>query len=236
MPRFDLIAFDADDTLWHTERLYVQAQARFTQLLARYHEPEWIQTRLDETEGRNLAHFGFGVKAFALSMIETAVELTEGRITGGDIQTLVALAKEMLHADVELLNTVAETIPQLAQRYPLALITKGDLLDQETKINRSGLSQYFQRIEIVSQKTRASYERILRAQQLAPQRFLMVGNSLKSDILPVLELGADAVYVPYEITWLHERAEPPPDGHAGYHKIERVAELPALLARLEQAA
>lgn len=235
MSRFDVIAFDADDTLWHTERLYVDAQARFVELLARYHNPEWIQERLDETEGRNLAHFGFGIKAFALSMIETAVELTEGRIAGRDIQTLIALAKEMLNADIELLDTIAETIPQLAQKYPLMVITKGDLLDQETKISRSGLGQYFQRIEIVSQKNRASYERVLREHALTPQRFLMVGNSLKSDILPVLELGAHAVYVPYELTWQHERAEPPPDGHAGYYKIERLTELPALLARLEQA-
>lgn len=146
MSRFDVIAFDADDTLWHTERLYVDAQARFVELLARYHNPQWIQTRLDETEGRNLAHFGYGVKAFALSMIETAVELTEGRITGGDIQTLIGMAKEMLHADIELLDTVAETIPQVAQDYSLMALTKGDLLDQETKINRSGLRQYFQHI------------------------------------------------------------------------------------------
>lgn len=236
MSRFDVIAFDADDTLWHTERLYVDAQARFVKLLARYHNPEWIQARLDETEGRNLAHFGYGVKAFALSMIETAVELTEGRITGGDIQTLIGMAKEMLNADIELLDTVAETIPQVAQNYSLMALTKGDLLDQETKINRSGLRQYFQHIEIVSHKTRASYERVLQAHRLTPSRFLMVGNSLKSDILPVLELGAHAVYVPYEITWLHERAEPPPNGHAGYHKIERLAALPALLAHLEKTA
>lgn len=234
MSRFDMLAFDADDTLWHTERLYVDAQARFTQLLSRYHRAEWVQTRLDETEARNIAHFGYGIKAFALSMIETAVELTEGRIAGHDIQTLIDWAKEMLNADIELLDTVAQTIPQLAQQYPLMVITKGDLLDQETKIRRSGLGQYFQRIEIVSHKNRASYERVLRQQHLAPQRLLMVGNSLKSDILPILELGGHAVYVPYEITWLHERAEPPPDGHAGYYKIERLAELPALLARLEK--
>ena len=154
---------------------------------------------------------------------------------GRDIQTLIDTAKEMLNADIELLDTVAETIPQLAQNYSLMVITKGDLLDQETKISRSALGQYFQRIEIVSQKNRASYARVLKEHSLTPARFLMVGNSLKSDILPVLELGAHAVYVPYEITWLHERAEPPPDGHAGYYKIERLAELPALLAGLEQA-
>ncbi len=236
MSRFDMIAFDADDTLWHTERLYVDAQARFTQLLARYHSAEWVQARLDETEAHNIIHFGYGIKAFALSMIETAVELTEGRITGRDIQILIDTAKAMLTAEVALLNTVAETIPRLAERYPLMVITKGDLLDQETKINRSGLGQYFQRIEIVSHKNRASYEHVLNEQRLAPQRLLMVGNSLKSDILPVLEIGGHAVYVPYEITWQHEYAAPPPDEQPRYYKIERLAELPALLERLEHAA
>lgn len=233
MSRFDIIAFDADDTLWHTERLYVDAQAKFVQLLSRYHRPEWIQERLDETEGRNLAHFGFGIKAFALSMIETAVEMTEGRVSGNDIGALVNLAKSMLNAEVQLLDDAAETIARLARQYPLMLITKGDLLDQESKIARSGLANYFPRIEIVSDKTAESYARLLEQHHIMRERFLMVGNSVKSDILPVLELGGWAVHVPYELTWLHERAEPP-DGQAGYYKIERLGELPGLLARLEQ--
>jgi putative hydrolase of the HAD superfamily len=232
MPTFDVIAFDADDTLWHTERLYVNAQARFVELLAHYHNPEWIQERLDETEGRNLAHFGFGIKAFALSMIETAVELTEGRVSGNDIGALVKLARDMLHAEVELLDQVAETVARLAQQYPLMLITKGDLLDQENKIARSGLAQYFPRIEIVSHKTPESYARVLEQHRVAPDRFVMVGNSLKSDILPVLALGGTAVHVPYELTWLHERAEPPL-GHPRFFEIERMEQLPALLAQLE---
>jgi putative hydrolase of the HAD superfamily len=234
MSRFDIIAFDADDTLWHTERLYVDAQSKFVQLLSLYHRPEWIQERLDETEGRNLAHFGFVIKAFALSMIETAVELTEGRVSGRDIGALVGIARDMLNAEVQLLDDAADTIAQLARQYPLMLITKGDLLDQENKIKRSGLANYFPRIEIVSHKTPESYARLLEQHRITPSRFLMVGNSLKSDILPVLELGSSAVHVPYELTWLHERAEPPPDGHAGYYKIERLKELPALLALLEQ--
>lgn len=234
MSVFDVIAFDADDTLWHTERGYVEAQARFIQLLSQYRKPEWIQERLDETEGRNLAHFGFGIKAFALSMIETAVELTKGRISGNDIGTLVNMAKEMLNAEVQLLDAVAETVAQVAQSYPLMLITKGDLLDQENKITRSGLAQYFPRIEIVSHKTPASYAQLLQEHSIAPNRFLMVGNSLKSDILPVLELGGYAVHVPYELTWLHEMAAPP-TGHPGFYEIERMEKLPALLARIEQS-
>jgi len=152
MSRFEIIAFDADDTLWHNERLYLNAQARFKELLAQYHSPEWIDERLYKAEMRNLPHFGYGIKAFALSMIETAVELTEGRISGRDIQTIIDAAKEMLAAEVELLEHVAETIARLASAYSLMVITKGDLRDQEAKIARSGLATYFRYIEIVSDK------------------------------------------------------------------------------------
>jgi putative hydrolase of the HAD superfamily len=233
MSNFDVIAFDADDTLWHNERLYVNAQARFAQLLSHYHNPEWIGERLYQTETQNIQHFGYGIKAFALSMIETAVELTEGRLQGQDVQALINLAKEMLSAKVELLEHVAETIPQLAANYRLMVITKGDLLDQETKIARSGLGQYFQQIEIVSQKTPETYQRLLKKASIPPERFLMVGNSLKSDILPILELGGSAVHIPYETTWLHEIASPPEDGRAGYYPLEHLGQLPTLLGRLE---
>jgi len=233
---FDVIAFDADDTLWHNERMYVRAQARFAQLLSQYHDPEWINESLNQTEVRNIQHFGYGVKAFALSMIETAVELTEGRVSGQDIKVLVDLAKEMLGTEVELLAHVRETIPQLSAKYHLMVITKGDLLDQETKLARSGLESYFQQIEVVSQKTSESYERLLKKYSIAPQRFLMVGNSLRSDILPVLELGGSAVHIPYETTWIHEIAEPPDDGHPGYFALEHLGQLPALLDQLEQKA
>jgi putative hydrolase of the HAD superfamily len=234
MPSFDLLAFDADDTLWHNERLYNQAQARFAQLLARYHPPEWIQARLDATETRNIAHFGYGIKSFALSMIETAVELTEGRLTGADVQSLIDLAKDMLNAEIELLDHVAETIPLLAEHHRLMVITKGDLLDQETKMKRSGLGRYFEILEVVSHKTRASYERVLRRYSIAADQFLMVGNSLKSDILPVLELNASAVYIPCEFTWQHEMAVPPPASQPGYYALEHIGQLPALLERLER--
>ena len=233
MSIFEIIAFDADDTLWHNERFYVEAQTKFAQLLSHYHKPEWVSERLYQTETRNIQHFGYGVKAFALSMIETAVELTEGRISGQDIQVLIDLAKEMLSANVQLLDHVAETIPQLAEDHHLMVITKGDLLDQETKIVRSGLGKYFKYIEVVSQKTRFSYEQVLKRYSIDPKRFLMVGNSLRSDILPILELGGNAVYIPYEITWLHEVADPPPPGQPGYYQLEHVGQLPALLGTLE---
>ncbi len=233
MARFDLIALDADDTLWHNERLYIQAQARFFQLLAQFHPAEWVAERLYHTETRNLEHFGYGIKAFALSMIETAVELSEGRLTGQDVQVLIDMAREMLSAEVELLAQVAETVPLLVQRgWRLTVITKGDLLDQEGKLARSGLASYFSQIEVVSHKTPASYQRVLKRWGVEPGRFLMVGNSLRSDILPVLELGGSAVYIPYETTWQHELADVPPAGTPGYYALEHLGQLPELLDRL----
>jgi putative hydrolase of the HAD superfamily len=232
MSRFDVIAFDADDTLWHNERLYLNAQAKFRQLLTHYHSPEWIDDRLYQTELRNLPHFGYGIKAFALSMIETAVELTEGRISGRDIQTIIDAAKEMLTTDVELLEHVAETIPRLADRYPLMLITKGDLRDQEQKIARSGLAPHFRQIEIVSDKQPEDYRRILRRHGLAPERFLMVGNSLRSDVLPAVGIGGRAVHVPYEITWEHEVVDAPPGEGDRWFTVAQLGEVCELVDRL----
>jgi putative hydrolase of the HAD superfamily len=234
MATFDFLAFDADDTLWHTERLYAETEKNFTQLLAQYHAPDWINARLNQTETRNMAHFGYGIKAFALSLIETAIELTEGRITSQEIQEIIGWAKAMLVADVELLPHVSQIIPELARQYPLMLITKGDLLDQETKIEKSGMAQYFRHIEIVSQKTVGIYDSLLKKYALSPARFMMIGNSLPSDVLPVLELGANAVHIPHEITWLHEKAEPPASGHAGYYLLDNIGLLPALLAQITQ--
>jgi putative hydrolase of the HAD superfamily len=236
MAIFDIIAFDADDTLWHTEWLYARTQAKFAQLLAHYHSAEWINARLYQTETHNIQHFGYGIKAFALSMIETAVELTEGRISGSDIQEIINQAKEMLNAEVQLLEHATGTVSRLATAYTLMLITKGDLLDQESKIARSGLGQYFPHVEIVSDKTSASYERLLKKYAIMPNRFLMVGNSLRSDILPVLALGGHAVYIPYHTTWQHEIAEPPPAGQAGFYQIEHLGLLPGLLTQIEQAS
>jgi putative hydrolase of the HAD superfamily len=235
MPLFDIIAFDADDTLWHTERLYVEVQNRFFELLTRYHTREWVEERLYEAEVRNLQHFGFGVKAFALSMIETAVELTEGRITGHEVQSIIGWAKDMLNADIELLADVAETINSLKASYTLMLRTKGDLLDPQMKIERSTLAEHFKHIEIVSDKKRANYEWILAKYGVEPKRFLMIGNSIKSDILPVLEMGGNAVYVPYELTWKHEMASLPATEQPGFYQIEHLGMLPALLEHLENS-
>jgi len=233
MPKFDLIAFDADDTLWGNEHLYRGSQDRLAGLLSQYHPPEWVHERLYQTEMRNLAHFGYGIKSFALSMVETALELTEGRISGADLQVLVDLAKGMLGAPVELMEHVPETLDRLKTRYALMMITKGDLFEQEHKIARSGLEDRFRYIEIVSAKTVPVYRKLLERYAVRPERALMVGNSLRSDILPVLELGAHAVYIPHPLTWQHENTDPPPAGRNGYYQLEHIGELPALLERLE---
>lgn len=233
MSNFDVIAFDADDTLWENERLYVNAQAKLVKLLAHYHSPEWVNERMYQTEMRNLELYGYGIKAFALSMVETAVELTESRISGAELQTLVDITKEMLHAKVDLLPHTAETLSQLKTKYALMLLTKGDLFEQEKKIARSGIQDRFRYVEIVGTKTVSVYKGLLEKYTVPPERFLMVGNSLRSDILPLLELGACAIYIPHDLTWQHENASPPPAGQARYYQLDHIDQLPALLESLE---
>jgi putative hydrolase of the HAD superfamily len=226
--QIDVIAFDADDTLWHNEHIYLNTHDKFKQLLRQYHNEEWIDQRLHETEIRNLQHFGYGIKGFTLSMIETAIELSEGRVSVNEIQAIIGFGKEMLQAPVELLDGVAETIAQLAESYALMLITKGDLFDQEAKIARSGLGDYFSHIEVVSEKDVETYQKIIAKHGIAPQRFLMVGNSLKSDILPVIAIGGRAVYIPYKTTWVHERVAEEDLDTKQYVTIQHISLLPAL--------
>jgi len=222
-----VIAFDADDTLWHNENIYLNTHEKFQQLLRQYHPEEWIQQRLNETEIRNLQHFGYGIKGFTLSMIETAIELSEGRIGSNEIQTIIELGKEMLRAPVELLEGVRETIAQLSASRQLMLITKGDLLDQEAKIARSGLGDYFSHIEVVSEKNVETYQRLAAKHHIAPAHFLMVGNSLKSDILPVIAMGGQAIYIPYHTTWVHERVADEDLEAKQYVTIQNISQLPA---------
>ncbi len=226
------IAFDADDTLWQNEVNYVFTQEMFASLLAPYCHPEMVDSQLYETEMRNLRLFGYGTKAFMLSMIETAIELTDGRINGGEIQQIINAGKSMLEKEIELLPHVPETLRTLHDAYPLMLITKGDLLDQESKISRSGLSDYFNHIEIVSDKSAQTYQSLLDKYRIEPQHFLMAGNSLKSDVLPLVEIGATAVHVPFEITWAHEANIDPQHDQASYYTIEHLGQLPDLLKTL----
>ncbi len=229
---FDVIAFDADDTLWHCERDFQAVHESFLGLLSAYHPPEWIEARLLETERRNLGTFGYGVKGFVLSMIETAVELTEGRVTGQEIQRIVEWGKGMIHGPVDTLPGVAETLASLAKTHKLMVITKGDLFDQESKVARSGLGSHFAAVEVVSEKTEAAYRSVLAKHRVHPDRFLMVGNSLKSDILPVRALGARAVHVPYPLTWALEQVEGvTPETH-GFQVVEAIRDLPGFLVNL----
>jgi putative hydrolase of the HAD superfamily len=229
---FDLIALDADDTLWHNESMFSLTQAKFLDLLSGYHNPELIERRLYETELRNLHTFGYGIKGFTLSMIETALELTDRQAGGAIIQEILDLAKAMVHAPVELLDHVAEVVPWLAERYPLMLLTKGDLFDQESKLARSGLAEYFRHVEIVSDETATSYRALFARYQIDPARFLMVGNSLRSDIVPVVALGGRAVYIPYHLTWAHETVADHDAQQHPYIELEHIGELPALIEQL----
>jgi len=229
---FDVIAFDADDTLWHSESLYAETQDKFRQLLAPYATAERIERELHQTELRNLPVYGYGVKAFALSMIEAALALSHGRIPAGHIQALIDLSKAMLTAELHLLEHAREVVVRLSRAYPLMLITKGDLSHQEAKLARSGLGPYFRYVEVVSDKTHHTYAALLARYQLDPARFLMVGNSLRSDILPVLALGGRAVYIPYHITWAHEQVPVPETDRRGFFELEHLGLLPALIEQL----
>ena len=231
------IGFDGDDTLWHNEALFSMTQEKFRQLLLHYVPATDVDSRLYATEIRNLKLFGYGVKGFTLSMIETAIEVSEKRISAADIQRLIDFGKAMLEHPVELIEGVRGVLDRLAGAYTLLLITKGDLFDQESKIARSGLADAFSKIEIVSEKDELTYQRILARHGVRPDGFLMVGNSLKSDVLPVAAIGGTAVHVPYRLTWQHEAADEATvlPGHR-MRRLERITELPALLAQLDSAA
>jgi putative hydrolase of the HAD superfamily len=226
------IGFDADDTLWHNETFFALTQDKFRALLTPYGDSGRIDKQLYVTESRNLAHFGYGIKGFTLSMIETAIELTDGRIHASEIGQIIELGRAMLASPVELLPGVEEVVATLAQAHPLILITKGDLFDQESKVARSGLVNYFRHVEIVREKDDTVYKTILAKHDIAPHEFLMVGNSMRSDILPVLKIGAMAAHIPYAITWQHEVAALPEMDTDGYFQLESMDALPALLARL----
>lgn len=226
------IGFDADDTLWRNEDVFERAHERFRALLAHYHPAAEVDRVLFATEMRNLPLYGYGVKGFTLSCVETAIELTSGRVTSREIADILATGREMLGHPVELLAGAADVIPALARDYRLILITKGDLHHQERKVAASGLARHFQAVEIVSEKDGGAYERLRRRHDLAWADFAMVGNSLKSDILPVLQLGGAGVHIPYHLTWQHERAEEPPRDQPRFRRIESLSELPVLLPHL----
>lgn len=222
------VAFDADDTLWHNETLFHDAQQQLTTILSRYHDAKWILKHLYDTETRNIEHFGYGVKGFTLSMIETAIELSEGRISGTEIQQIIDLGTDMLRAPVEVLPHVRETIKQLQGHYRLMVITKGDLFDQESKVARSGLGELFEHVDVVSEKNPDVYRAILKRRGIASSSFVMIGNSLRSDILPIVEIGGTAIHIPYHITWEREQVEATPNSH-GYFQLSSIKDVPQWL-------
>jgi putative hydrolase of the HAD superfamily len=226
------IAFDADDTLWENEALYRNTERRFKSLLAKYIPTDDLESRLFATEIGNLDYFGYGIKSFILSMIETAGKETEGCISVQDILEIVQFAKDMLDAPIQLLPGVREVVADLSRQFSLMIITKGDLLDQQRKLNRSGLSAYFDSVEIVIDKNTEVYASLLHTHQISPDKFLMVGNSLRSDILPVVALGAKAVHIPSQLTWAHEHDIAHFSGDGEYYEISRISELPELLLKI----
>ncbi len=233
MKRFDLIGFDADDTLWHNESLYAEAIEQFKGILAGYASEKAIQERLDSTEMRNLKYYGYGITGFTLSLIETAIGATNGQIPSLELLKLTELSRTMIDAEVRLLERVEDALVAIASDYPLLLITKGDLLHQRSKLDRSGLGRLFQAVEVVSNKDAQTYAAVLERQGVEASRFLMVGNSLRSDILPVLALGGSAVYIPYEMTWVHEMAQTEDLPQDRFFELEHMGQLEELLERLE---
>jgi putative hydrolase of the HAD superfamily len=231
----DLVAFDGDDTLWHNERSYREARERFRRLVARAGvvlSPQEIEDCVNRTEVSNLALYGYGVSSFVLSLAETAIDLTDGRISGGDLRDLIDLAKQMLTEEIELFPGAEETLTTLAATWPLMLITKGDLLHQRSKLERSGLIDCFRHVEVVSHKTTDVYTAILARHGIAPQRFVMVGNSLRSDILPVVEAGGWAVHVPALLSWSHEDADAPAHLHGRFIEVPALERVPDAIRTL----
>jgi putative hydrolase of the HAD superfamily len=230
-PSLTTIGFDADDTLWQNEHFYRMTEKRFAGFLAEHAEADHLMTRLLEAEKRNLQHYGFGIKGFTLSMIETAIEVTEGRVPASVIKEILEAGREMLSHPVETLPHVRETLEQVADDYRLILITKGDLFDQERKLAQSGLGDLFDAVEIVSDKTVSTYERIFARHGDGPARSMMVGNSLKSDVVPAIKAGSWGVYVPHGMTWVLEHADPPVD-EPRFKQLTHLGELIGLIQQI----
>jgi putative hydrolase of the HAD superfamily len=224
--RITTVGLDADDTLWHNETIFRLTQDRFRALMADLAPAEALDAKLAEVERRNLSLYGYGVKGFTLSMIETAMDLTANEAPARVVAEILAAGREMLAHPVEPLPGVRAALDDLAQAYRLILVTKGDLLHQEQKLAASGLGDLFTGVEIVSEKDASTYERVFARHGTGAAQAAMVGNSLRSDVLPALEAGCFAAHIPYHVTWAHEMAEPP-QGHPRFAELAAIAELPA---------
>ncbi|MDU9004187.1 HAD family hydrolase [Sedimentitalea todarodis] len=225
------VAFDADDTLWHNERFFQDTQAQFTELLADYADPEHLADRLLAAERRNIGQYGYGIKGFVLSMIETAIDVTDQRVPASVIARLMEAGREMLAHPIELLPHAQETVEAVAATHRVLLITKGDLLDQERKLAQSGLGDLFDGVEIVSEKSAESYAAIFARHGEGPERGLMVGNSMRSDVVPMILAGGWGVYVPHGLAWEIEHADPPVDAPR-YRALDDLGGLAWLVAQI----
>lgn len=219
-----VIAFDADDTLWVNEPYFQETEKKFCTLLEAYLPQHTVSKELFQTEIQNLSLYGYGIKGFMLSMIETALKVTANTLPVSAIETIITYGKELLARPIELLEGVEETLLALKERYRLVVATKGDLLDQERKLKGSGIEHHFHHIEIMSEKGEADFKKLIRHLDVAPAEFLMVGNSLKSDVLPVLAIGGHGFHVPYHTTWAHEHVEHTID-HPQFRQLRRLNEL-----------
>jgi putative hydrolase of the HAD superfamily len=226
------IGLDADDTLWQNEHYYRLTEEHFRSLLADYADPHVVSERLLEAEKRNLAYYGFGIKGFTLSMVETALEITEGRASGKVIGDILAIGRDLLRHPVETLPGVGDVLEALSGQYFLVLITKGDLFDQERKLAQSGLGDFFDAVEIVSDKNATTYRRVFSKHGDEPERAMMVGNSLKSDIVPALAVGAWGVFIPHVLTWVLEHVEKPIEAPR-FRELAEMSDLPELIAAIE---
>jgi putative hydrolase of the HAD superfamily len=234
----ELVGFDGDDTLWHSEGYYQAANAEFERVLGRYLDlaDARVHERLLATERENLHLFGYGAKGMTLSMLETAISLTEERISAADLHRLLQLGKEILRHPVELLDGIREAVAEVAREARVVLITKGDLFHQEAKVAASGLGELFHRIEIVSEKDEDAYRRVLEEFSVDAPRFMMVGNSLRSDIEPVLALGGWGLHMPYHVTWAHETSHGVDPGHPRLLRVDTPAQIPGALRALQARA
>jgi len=227
------IAFDADDTLWENEKYYHKGQVLLAALLEPYQPADVVDATLLQIETSNLQWYGYGIKSFGLSMIETAIQLSDGAVGSKEINSILNHLRSMLSQDAELLPGVLETIEILQKDFRLMVITKGDLLDQERKLVNSKLEKYFEAYEVVSDKLDETYERILANHNILPNEFLMVGNSLRSDILPVIKIGGYGVYIPHTFTWAHEQVTGSSSHADGYFQIESFKELPGVIEKIK---
>ncbi|MGB0294669.1 MAG: HAD family hydrolase [Flavobacteriaceae bacterium] len=223
------IGFDADDTLWVNETYFRETEDKFADLLQEFETKNKIDNELFAKEMENLRLYGYGVKGFMLSMLETAIELSSGQVNTQTLSKIIAMGKRMIDQPVEILDGVQETLQYLAPKYRLIVMTKGDLLDQERKLQKSGLSKYFQHVEVLSDKKEKNYSDLLAHLEIDVDEFVMIGNSLKSDVLPLLNIGAKAIHIPFHTTWAHEEvSEKEIDKDHQYLKIERLTQLKSI--------